>query len=78
MKKLIVALLGVGAVVALRPVLKRRMAKKMRDHCKQMMGQFAGRSETTGPEARTPETMREHCEQMAAEHEERSEPVAMA
>ena len=82
MKKLIVGLLGVGAVMALRPVVKPRMVQKMRERWQQIMGQFPGRGETTGPEAMGPETMhqkmREHCEQMAAQHEERSEPVATA
>lgn len=82
MKKAIVGLVVVGAVMALRPVVKRRMVEKMREHCKQMMGQFAARSATTGPEATGPEAMhqkmREHCEQIAAKHEEPSEPVATA
>jgi pyruvate/2-oxoglutarate/acetoin dehydrogenase E1 component len=80
MKKLIIGALAVGAVLALRPAVKRRMVQKMQQHCKQMMAQFAGRRETTGDEAMGPEAvrqkMREHCEQMAAQHEERSEPVA--
>ncbi len=81
-KKLIIGLLAVGAALALRPVVKRRIVQKMREHCEQMMEQFAGRSETTGHEATGPEAgrqkMREHCGQMAAQHEERSEPVATA
>ena len=36
MKKLIVGAVAVGAVVALRPVVKRRMLEKMREHCGQM------------------------------------------
>ena len=36
MKKLILGLVAVGALIALRPVVKRRMAQKMREHCKQM------------------------------------------
>ena len=89
MKKLIVGVAAVGAVVALRPVVKRRMLEKMREHCggmaehcKQMMGQSASRSETTGHEAMDPKAMRqkmrEHCEQMGAEREERSERFATA
>jgi hypothetical protein len=88
MKKLIIGVLAVGAALALRPVVKRRavvkrrMVQKMREHCKQMMSQFAGSSETTahetmGPEA-TPQKMHEHCEQIAARHEERKEPVGTA
>jgi low affinity Fe/Cu permease len=76
MKKAIVGLLAVGAVIGLRQVMPR-VGRKMREHCEQMMGQFAGRSETTGPEAMH-QKMREHCEQMAAQREERSEGVAAA
>jgi hypothetical protein len=36
MKKALVAVATIGAVVALRPLLKR-MAQKMREHCEQMM-----------------------------------------
>ena len=82
MKKLIIGVLAVGAALALRPVVKRRMVQKMREHCKQMMSQFAGSSETTahetmGPEA-MPRKMREHCEQIGVRHEERKEPVGTA
>lgn len=82
MKKLVIGLVAFGAVVGLRPVVKRRMLQKMREHCRQMMGQFIGGSETTadgavGPVA-MPQKMREHCKQMAAQHEQRSEPVATA
>ena len=69
MKKVIVGLVAVGAVLALRPVGKR-MAQKMREHCEQMaakcqqkMGQCAGGGKEAG--------MREHCEQMAAQHKEK-------
>jgi hypothetical protein len=82
MKKPIVGLAAFGAVVALRPVVKRRMVQKMREHCKQMMGQSAAGSETTGNESIGPEAMhqkmRGHCEQMASHDEERSGPVARA
>ena len=82
MKKAIVGLAAVAAVVALRPLIKRRMLQKMRDHCEQMMSQCTASSEATGHEAMGPEAMRqkmrEHCGQMAAEHEERGEPVATA
>ena len=36
MKKLIVGAAAVGAVLALRPALQRRMARKMAAHCGQM------------------------------------------
>ena len=79
MKKVIVGLVAVGAVMALRPVVKRHMVQKMHEHCKQMMGQFAGHSETTGREAMDREAMRhkmrEHCEQMAAQREGHAEPI---
>ena len=78
MKKLVVGAAAVGAVVALRPVVKRRMLETMREHC----GQSACRSETTGHEAMDPEAMRqkmrEHCDPMGAEREERTERVATA
>ena len=80
-KKLIIGLVAVGAVMALRPLVKRMM-QEMRDQCEQMMGQFAARTETTGQATRSADAMRqkmrEHCEQMAAQHEERSEPAATA
>ena len=69
MKKLIVGFAAVGVVMALR----RRVAQKMRDHCKEMM---EGRSETTDHEARA-HTMPAHCEGMAAQHRE-DEPVVAA
>jgi hypothetical protein len=80
MKKLIIGLLAVGAVTALRPAVKRRMVQKLREHCEQMMSQFAASRQTARHEATDLEAirqkMREHCEQMAAQHEERTEPVA--
>lgn len=89
MKKLIVGVAAAGAVVALRPVVKRRVLQKMREHCgqmaehcKQMMGESASHRETTGHEAMDPEAirekMREHCEPTGAQREEHSERVATA
>ena len=75
MKKLIVGALVLGAVMALRPAVKRRMVEKMSAHCKQMMAQFAAGDEATGQEA-MPQKMREHCAPMGAQHEQRAEPVA--
>ena len=79
MRKLILGLAGVGVVMALRPVLKRRMVKKMREHCRQMMGQSATGSETSGGETKSPEAMcqkmREHCGPMASQREQQDEPV---
>jgi uncharacterized membrane protein YccC len=74
MKKVIVGLAAAGAVIALRPVLKRRMVQKMRDHCEQMMAQFQGRGEAMDRETMA-HNMREHCEQMAAQHAAGGEPV---
>jgi hypothetical protein len=74
MKKVIVGLAAAGAVVALRPVLKRRMVQKMRDHCGQMMAQFQGRGEAMDRETMA-HKMREHCEQLAAQHAAGGKPV---
>ena len=77
MKKLIIGLVAVGAVMALRP----RLAHKMRDHCKQMAGHCKEMMEAQG-ETASHEAMRqrarEHCEGMAPHHEEDVEPVAAA
>ena len=81
MKKLILGLAAVGALVALRPVVKRRVVQKKREHCKQMAAHckemMGGHGEATGREA-MPQKMREHCEEMAAQHDERTEPVVAA
>ena len=65
MKKAIVGLVAVGAVIALRPLL-RRMGHKMREHCEQMATQFGGRAEMA-------HKMPECCEDMAAQSEGRGE-----
>jgi hypothetical protein len=81
MKKLIAGVAAVGVVMALRPLVKRRVVQKMRDHCKQMAAHckemMEGRSETPGHDART-QKMREHREEMAARHREDAEPVVAA
>jgi hypothetical protein len=81
MKKLIAGVATVGVVMALRPLVKRRVVQKMLDHCKQMAAHckemMEGRSETTGHGARA-QKMREHCEAMVAEHREDAEPVVAA
>lgn len=76
MKKLIVGLVAVGAVLALRPVLKRRMVQTMREHCQQMAGKckemMAGRS----AEREGSSGMPEHCKEVMAApgaHEESAE-----
>ena len=67
--------------MALRPLVKRRVVQKMRDHCKQMATHckemMEGRSETPSHEAWT-QKMREHCEEMATRHREDAEPVVAA
>jgi hypothetical protein len=85
MRKAIFGLVVVGAVIALRPILKRCMLRKMQQHCQQMAphckqtaSQFGGQDETAASGAMA-HKMREHCEQkMATEREERGEPVATA
>ena len=81
MKKLIVGFAAVGVVMALRPLVKRRVVQKMREHCKQMAAHckemMEGRSGMPDREA-TAHMMREHCEEVAAQHHEDPEPVAAA
>lgn len=77
MKKALIGLVALGAVIALRPLVKRRMVEKMRDHCQQMVahcqemmaGAAGGRAKAAGRE------MPEPCEQ-TSESAERGEPVA--
>jgi hypothetical protein len=47
MKKAIIGLVAVAAVIGLRPAV-RRMGDKMREHCEQMAAQFAGRGAAAG------------------------------
>jgi hypothetical protein len=65
MKKAIVGLVAVGAVIALRPLL-RRMGHKMREHCEQMAAQFGGHAEMA-------HKMAECCKGMSAQSESRGE-----
>ena len=44
MKKAIIGLVAIAAMLGLRPVL-RRMGYQMRKHCEQMAEQFAGRGD---------------------------------
>jgi hypothetical protein len=69
MKKLIIGLVAIGVVLAVRPLVKRKAAQKMREHCSQMvakrkekMAQFGG-----GEEAGMPE----HCTEMATKGKEK-------
>jgi hypothetical protein len=63
MKKLIVGVVAVGSVLALRPVVKRRMVQKMREHCKQMAGKCKQMMASQSGER---SAMREHCKEMAS------------
>ena len=52
MKKAFIGVVAISAVLGLRQV-GRHMAYRMREHCEQMVGQFAGRGEaacTTRPQ----------------------------
>jgi hypothetical protein len=79
MKKLIVGVAAVGVALALRPLVKRRLVQKMRDHCTQMAAHckemMEGRGGPTADEAEAQE-MRERCEEIAARRREDAEPVA--
>jgi hypothetical protein len=44
MKKVLIGVVTAGAILGLGAGA-RRLGKKMRQHCEQMMGQFRGRSE---------------------------------
>ena len=75
MKKLIVGVLAVGAVIALRPVLQRRLVQKMREHCTQMAGkckEIMGAQPGAHGEARE---MPEHCKEVIAAHGAHEESV---
>lgn len=65
MKKVIVGLVAVGAIVALRSAAGRS-GHSMSEHCKQMAGRckqmMAGQPADRGPAA----GMREHCNEMMA------------
>jgi hypothetical protein len=70
MKKAIFGLAAVGAVIALRPVLKRRVVQKMQEHCRQMAvkcQEMMGGSSTETGEARA---LPEHCKQLADQFRE--------
>ena len=81
MKKLILGLAAVGAVLALRPVIKRRMVQEMSAHCRQMAArckQMMGDHEETSDREIMRQKMREHCEEMPAQHDDPTEPVVAA
>jgi hypothetical protein len=83
-KKVLIGMVAIGAIIALRSVAERS-GQKMSEHCKQMAGkckqmmagQSGERSEAAG--------MREHCKEVAAQFrggdeatEEREHRVEMA
>ena len=76
MKKAIVGLAAVGAVIALGPVVKRRIGHKMREHCDEMAAKckqmMAGQSGARGEDVGT----QEHGEQLAGDVEDRRAAVA--
>lgn len=47
MKKAIIGVVAISAVLGLRHV-GQRMGHRMREHCEQMVGQFADRGEAVG------------------------------
>ena len=67
MKKAIFGLAAVGALIGLGPVLKRRIGRKMHEHCQQMAAKckqmMAAQSGERGEAAGIPE----HCKQMGAQ-----------
>jgi hypothetical protein len=63
MKKVIIALLAVGAVITLRSAVGRS-GQKLREQCKQVAGKCK-QGEAGG--------MHEHCKQMMAAHDETAE-----
>lgn len=76
MRKALAAVAAIGAVAALRPLLKR-MAQKMRAHCEQMMrAQCTGSADATTHAATAP-TMG-HRQTTAAQVPDPCEPVATA
>jgi len=75
MKKLIVGVAAVGAVMALRPVLKRRMVQKMREHCTQMAGKCKEMMGAQPGAHREASGMPEHCKEVMAAHRAQGESV---
>ena len=74
MKKLIVGVLAVGAVLALRPALRRQMAQRMREHCTQMAAQC---KEMMGAQPRVRDEASPMPEQEAPHFVSRGEAVAV-
>ena len=76
MKKLTIGLAAVGAVIALGPVVKRRVGHRMREHCEEMAAKckqmMAGESGAPGEEV----GIHEHGEPMAERVEDRRAAIA--
>jgi hypothetical protein len=75
MKRLIIALAAIGAVVALGPVMKRK-AQRMREHCEQMAARCTEKMSRHegGEEAGMPE----HPEPTVVESGDRGEALSTA
>ena len=69
MKKLIIGLAALGVVLAVRPLVKRKAAQKMREHCKQMAAKCKEMMAQSG--AGDAAGMPEHCKEMAAKGKEK-------
>jgi hypothetical protein len=67
MKKAIFGLAVVGAVIALRPALKRRVLQKMQQHCEQMAAKCRQMMAGSSSERAHGSGMPDHCRQMAAQ-----------
>ena len=76
MKKLIIGLVAVGAVLAVRPVVRCR-AHKMREHCDQMAATCTEKLAQLGAGDRETEVP-EHSETTAAAAADRSEALSTA
>ena len=62
MNKAIVGVAAIGAVIALRPVIKRRLIHKMSEHCQQMAGKCKRMMAGAPAERGEPAGMPEHPE----------------
>jgi hypothetical protein len=67
MKRAIVGVAAVGAIIALRPVASR-ISQKMREHCEQMASKCKQMMATQPGQGREGAAMPEHCKEMMARH----------
>ncbi len=65
MKKVIIGLAAIAAIIALR-LAAGRGGQKMREHCMKMAGRCKQMMAGQAGEHGQPDGMREHCEEMAA------------